>query len=95
MPNFDTFLGEQPQDPEFKGEQEALELEFAIAQAITNARKQTGLTQKQLADKTGISQSDISKLEAGEGNPSVKTLQTLAEGMGMDLHIKFLSPADR
>ena len=48
-----------------------------------------GMTQKQLAEKTGISQSDISKFETGGGNPSIKTLQRLAAGMGMVLQVEF------
>ena len=41
------------------------------------------------AEKTGISQSDISKFETGGGNPSIKTLQRLAAGMGMILQVEF------
>lgn len=89
MTDFDEFLEEQLEDPEFRAEYEALEPEFAIVQAMIDARRTTGLTQKQLAEKTGIAQSDISKLETGGGNPSLKTLQRLAAGMGMVLHIEF------
>lgn len=89
MTDFDVFLEEQLKDPEFRVEYEALEPEFAIVQAMIDARKKTGLTQKQLADRTGISQSDISKFETGSGNPSLKTLQRLAAGMGAVLHIEF------
>ena len=44
---FDDFLKEQLQDPEFKKEYEALQPERAIIQAIIDARKQSGLTQKE------------------------------------------------
>lgn len=47
---FDEFLEEQLKDPEFRSEYEALEPEFAIVQAMIDARRQTGLTQKQLAE---------------------------------------------
>lgn len=94
MTDFNSFLEEQLKDPEFRAEYEALEPEFAIVQAMIDARRETGLTQKQLAEKTGIAQSDISKFETGGGNPSVKTLQRLAAGMGMVLHIEFLPVAD-
>lgn len=56
---------------------------------MIDARKRTGMTQQQLAEKTGISQSDISKFETGGGNPSIKTLQRLAAGMGMILQVEF------
>ena len=86
---YKEFLAEQLKDPEFKAEYDTLEPEFAIIQAIIDARKASGLTQKQLAEKTGIAQADISKLEHGNANPSLKTLQRLAAGMGMKLKIEF------
>ena len=87
---FDEFLAEQLKDPEFKKEYDALEPEFAIIQAMIDARKESGLTQKELSERTGIAQSDISKLERGNANPSLRTLQRLAEGMGMKLKIEFV-----
>ena len=87
---FDDFLQEQLQDPEFRAEYEALQPERAIIQAIIDARRSTGISQKELAEKTGIAQGDISKLENGNGNPSIRTLQRLAKGMGMKLKIEFV-----
>ena len=76
-------------NPEFQAEYEALAPDYEIIQALIDARKVSGLTQKQLAEKTGIAQGDISKLEAGNSNPSLKTLKRLADGMGMNLRIEF------
>ena len=89
MTNFKDFLAEQLEDPEMKAEYEALEPEFSIMQAMIDARKSSGLPQKQLAERTGIAQSDISKLEGGNANPSLRTLQRLAAGMGMRIKIEF------
>lgn len=90
MTKFDDFLAEQLQDEEVKKEYDALEPEFAVVQEIINARKLKGLTQKELSQKTGIAQSDISKLEKGNGNPSIKTLQRLANAMNKKLKIEFV-----
>lgn len=87
--SFKDYLNEQLQDPAFKTEYDALEPEFAIIQAMIDARKASGLTQKELAEKTGIAQGDISKLENGSTNPSIRTLQRLAAGMGMKLQLAF------
>ena len=87
---FDDFLKEQLQDEEFRKEYEALQPERAVIQAIIDARQNSGLTQKELSERTGIAQGDISKLENGNANPSIRTLQRLAEGMGMMLKIEFL-----
>ncbi len=91
MTNFNDYLNQQLENPEFKTEYESLEPEFAIMQAIIDARKTKGLTQKELSERTGITQGDISKLENGSGNPSVKTLQRLAKAMDMSLKIEFVS----
>ena len=91
MTTFNYFLKEQLKDPEIKAEYEALKPEFAIIQAMIDARKLKGITQKELSERTGIAQGDISKLENGNGNPSLKTLQRLARAMGMYLKIEFIS----
>ena len=90
MTKFDDFLKEQLADTEIKAEYEALEPEFAIIQAMIDARKLKGITQKELSERTGIAQGDISKLENGNGNPSIKTLQRLAKAMGMSVKIEFV-----
>ena len=87
---FDDFLQEQMQDPEFRREFDALQPERAVIQAIIDARQSAGLTQKELSERTGIAQGGISKLENGNANPSIRTLQRLANGMGMTLKVEFL-----
>lgn len=73
MTNFNDFLNEQMKDPAFKAEWEALDPEFSVIEAILKERKESGLTQKQLSERTGIAQTDISKLERGNENPSLRT----------------------
>ena len=90
MTNFNEFLDEQMKDEEFRKEWDALEPEFTIRQAIIDARNAEGLTQKELSTRAGIAQGDISKLENGSANPSVKTLQRLAKAMGKKLKIEFV-----
>ena len=60
-----------------------------IIQALIAARRASGMTQKELSELTGIAQGDISKLEKGNANPSLRTLIRLAEGMGMQLKVEF------
>ena len=47
-------VNERLKDPEFKKEWDALEPEFAIIQAMIDARKTTGLTQKQLSERAAL-----------------------------------------
>jgi len=90
MSKFRDYLDEQMKDPDFKAEFDALEPEFAIIQTMIDARKLRGITQKELSEKAGIAQGDISKLENGNGNPSIRTLQRLAAVMDMSLKIEFI-----
>ena len=83
-------LNEQMKDESFKKEYEALAPEYEIISSLIDARKSCNITQKQLAETTGIAQSDISKIENGSGNPTIKLLQRLAEGLGMNLKIEFI-----
>jgi len=92
---FNDFLAQQLEDEEFKKEYEALQPERAIAQAIIEARKNTGLTQKELSDRSGISQGDISRLERGNANPSLRTLQRIAACMNMTVQLQFISEAGK
>lgn len=90
MSDFDKYLHKQLEDPEFKKEWDNLEPEYNMIQAIVDARKKSNLTQKQLAERTGINQSDISKLETGNANPTLQLLKRLAEGMDMVLKLEFV-----
>ena len=95
MTDFKGFLNEQPKDGNFKKENGTSNTEFAIIKAMIDARKNSGMTQKELSEKTGINQADISKLENGTANPSLRTLQRLADGMGMVLKLEFVRPTPR
>lgn len=88
--NFRDTLNMQLQDPAFRAEWETLEPERQITMAIIEGREKKSLTQKQLAEKTGINQADISRLENGTGNPSLRTLKRLAAGLGMRLKVEFV-----
>ena len=60
-----------------------------VIRALIDARMSQNMTQKELSEKTGIAQAEISKLENGTRNPSVRLLQRLADGMGMVLNVTF------
>jgi len=82
-------LAQQLKDPEFRQEYNRLQPWGAALDVMLAARKDEGLTQKQLAERSGIDQAEISRIETGEANPTVKTLQRLAEAMGMRLVVSF------
>ena len=89
MKTLDLYLNEQLKNEEFRKEWEENQPEMDIIRAMADARISQNLTQKELAERTGINQADISKLENGTRNPSLKLLKRLADGMGMDLKLVF------
>lgn len=88
--SFDDYLKKQMKDPEFKAEWDRLEPEFQIIEFLIEIRTKKNLSQKQLAQLTGINQRVISRIENGNANPSIRTLQRLAKGLGMKLKLEFI-----
>ena len=74
-------------DPEFMKEYDALEEEFARAKMVIDARAHADLSQAELAERMGTSQSAIARLESGRFKPSTRTLEKLAAATGMKLRI--------
>ena len=88
--NFKETLNNRLKDENFRVEYEALEPEYQLINAILDSRKETNMTQKQLSEATGIAQGDISKIENGCANPSLKTIERIAQGMGKKLKLEFV-----
>jgi DNA-binding XRE family transcriptional regulator len=58
-----------------------------VGNAVAEARAARGLSQKELSGLTGIDQSDLSRIERGIANPSVNTLNRIAQALGATLHV--------
>ena len=61
-----------------------------VGPKLADRRKALGLTQQELAEKTGIDQAVISRIESGRANPTLGTLDALAEGVGAYLMVKII-----
>ncbi len=92
MNSYEEYKRKALQNPEVKKEYDALGPEYDIIQAMIDARKAQNLTQKELSERTGITQADISRIEKGTRNPSLGMLKRLAEGLGMQLKVEFVKP---
>ena len=90
--NFRETLNEQLKNPDFKAEWDSTEAEYQIIKSMLEARRRKAITQSQLSEITGIAQADISRIENGNANPSLQTLQRLAAGLGMRLKVEFVPP---
>ena len=91
MSNYKEYKYKALQNPEVKAEYDDLQPEFDIIQTMINARNQQNLTQKELSERTGITQADISRIENGTRNPSLNMMKRLAKGLNMQLKLEFVS----
>lgn len=89
MKTLRQYKKEQMTDPKFRKAYEDNIPENNIIRAMVDARVSQKLTQKELSARTGIAQTEISRLENGTRNPTIKLLQRLADGLNMDLNVSF------
>lgn len=71
------------------GQNTDVDISNILGANLSEIREQAGITQKELSNITGIYQADISKIERGIGNPSLKTLKRLADGLNATLKIEY------
>ncbi|SHI75641.1 transcriptional regulator, XRE family [Butyrivibrio fibrisolvens DSM 3071] len=90
MSSYREYKAKALKNPEVKKEYDALEIEYDIIQAMIDARNNQHLTQKDLSERTGITQADISRIENGTRNPSLAMVKRLAEGLGMRLKLEYM-----
>ena len=89
MSDLKKYFEQQMQNPEFKAEHDATRLEFEIVRALVAARAEANITQQELSLRSGVRQSNISRIENGACLPTLATLQALARGMNKTLIIDF------
>ena len=80
------FIEKIEKDPEYYQAKEALRTHFALGDAILRARIQHGWTQTELAERVGTKQANISRIEAGQGNPTLNLLQKLMRVLELDVN---------
>ncbi|PHU40238.1 transcriptional regulator [Pseudobutyrivibrio ruminis] len=88
--DFQKRLANDLKNPEFKKEWDSLELEYQIQVALMQARIDADMTQAELAEKSGVRQSNISRIESGAVLPRLDTLEALAKAMGKNLQISMI-----
>lgn len=77
-------------NPEVRAEYDALKDEFDLARTVIALRSESGLTQRELAERIGLKQPQLARIEAGRQIPKLETLAKLAEGAGYALEINFV-----
>lgn len=74
------------QDPDVQAEYDKLGPEMELVRELIQARSRAGLTQSQVAERMGTTQSTIARLESGK-SPNLKTLKRYAQATGAKLKI--------
>jgi DNA-binding XRE family transcriptional regulator len=76
------------EDPQTRAEYDAQAPEFALAQELIAARIRAGLSQTEVAERMGTSQSAVARLESGRSLPSLRTLERYASATGSRAVVK-------
>ena len=87
MKDWKTLEQELLQNPAVKAEVERLEPEYQLARQLIKARLDKKLTQSELAKKAGVKQAYIARLESGTANPTVDSLNKVADALGKRLKL--------
>src|SRR3989344_687556 len=88
--DFQSYLKEQLKNPKFKKYYDEYGKQLEIAYQILQLRKQTGMSQTELARKLGTTQSNIARIETGQQNFTTDTLQKIAEAFDREVKIQFV-----
>ena len=90
MGDIDELLKEELENPEFAKAWEETELEYQIKEMLVAARIEKKMTQQELSQKSGVRQSNISRIEKGVCVPTLNTLNELAKGLGKKLKMEMI-----
>ena len=86
---FDEVLNDQLKDPEFREIWEGNALKREITSAIIGERIKRKMTQQEVAQRAGIKQPSLARVESGGVMPSIRTLEKIATVFGRKLEIRF------
>ncbi len=90
MGTFDEHLAGELKDPEFAAIWEAGEAEYQMRKAMIGVRYELNMTQEEFAKAAGMRREVITRLESGNGNPTLKTLARIARAAGKRLEVRFV-----
>ena len=89
-PSFRKHLAKELKDPEFRRYFDEYGKQLETAYKILQLRKKQKLTQKQLAKKINTTQSVVARMEAGNQNFTLETLQRIASALNHNLKVDFV-----
>lgn len=93
-PTHDQLLARELEDPEFRAEWERLAIARALAAKLIVYRSDHNLSQRALAERLGLKQPQVARLESGEVQPSTETLMRLSSELELEFTIN-IAPVGR
>jgi len=90
--SWDSIRADMLSDPAVKAAYDALEPEFSLANQLIALRAASGLTQREFAQRVGMKQSQLARIESGKQIPKLETLAKLASGAGYSVEVHFIPP---
>jgi transcriptional regulator with XRE-family HTH domain len=91
--SLDTLRAKLLSDKEVKAHYDHLKPEFDIAKELISMRQHLGLTQRGLAEKAGIKQPQIARIESGKQSPRFDTLVSIAASVGYSIELRLVPRA--
>jgi len=88
------YADRQLKDPAFRAEYEALEPEFSLIRQLIDLRIRRGLSQRQLAERAGMKQPSIARLEGGRPT-TLRTLRRVADALDADVRVTVVPRQDK
>jgi|SRR3989344_5723852 len=85
--DFDEMERQALKDKDFKKEYDALEFEYQVIRAMIKKRLDKKLSQRDLAQVTGMNQSAIARLESGNSSPTLSVVSRILAGLGAKVNI--------
>jgi DNA-binding XRE family transcriptional regulator len=86
--SFAAYKDNAMKDPEFAKAYNELEPQYQVIRELIKYRIENNISQQELAIRTGISKSNISRFESGKHSPSLKMIYRIAEGLGKKVTFK-------
>jgi ribosome-binding protein aMBF1 (putative translation factor) len=89
MKSVNNFRSESAHAPSADKDEKIQGAEFDLVSELIAARIRAGLTQKAVAARMGILQSNVSRLESGQLSPTIRTIQSYAQALGFQAVVRF------
>lgn len=83
---YTDFIQEIEKDAEYNSAREDLKTHFALGDAVLRARIKRNWSQTELAKRVGTKQANISRIEAGQGNPTLNLIQKLVQVLELEIN---------